>query len=652
MPPLRFALLLGLLLSAGAGVAAAQISPGPLARPHQALTGARNCLACHGTGKEAMEGACLSCHKEIGFLRAERRGLHGRGSQPRCASCHPDHAGAEFSLTGWTPDSVRRFDHGRAGWTLAGDHRTTECEDCHTAAMQKGRAATLAPKGAGPPRWTGLETACATCHEDVHRETLGGQCADCHDSDDWAPARRFDHSRTDYPLTGRHANVPCTECHAAKPIPPPPRESPLNPVFAPVASGQCSACHQDPHAGRLGPACADCHKTEGFAERKPGGFNHARTRYPLEGRHAAVACAACHGTAGRRLNPTYATCADCHADRHRGTATLAGAAVDCATCHDTRGFRVAILTVTRHAETRYPLEGKHAAVACASCHRPQPDGTLERPEFEQCASCHADSHGDQLAGLNGGARCEGCHQVSGWDQSTYAAREHAGSGLPLEGRHAAVPCSACHAASRPGLPALPAAAAALGPAGIQFRLGDSTCASCHADPHVTGAGPGQAPECSACHSATAFRPATVSVSTHGELGYPLQGAHRAVPCVACHESLAGRTPAGPALRHAQVAPLDLRIAHQACADCHATPHGDQFSGPQARDCATCHSERGFQPPDRFDHQRDAAFSLEGAHASVACTRCHAPEPVPGGGTRVRWRPVPRQCQDCHDRRAA
>jgi len=645
--------VLSLILPAAGSSASAQISPGPLARPHQALEGTRNCLACHGTRKDAMDAACLGCHKEIAFLRTERRGLHGRPAQQKCASCHPDHAGVEFNLTAWNADSVSRFDHRRAGWTLEGQHRDTRCQECHATSLQTGRAAQLAPTGATRPQWTGLETTCASCHEDVHQESVGSTCAECHTAEGWAPATRFNHAETQYPLTGRHERVPCQQCHAARQGSPEPGGSLLNPVFQPIASGQCSSCHRDTHGGRLGSACSDCHVTSGFADRKAGGFNHSRTRYALDGKHAQVPCDACHGPVSRRINPAFGTCADCHADRHRGTATIAGTVLDCATCHDTRGFGTVTLDVARHAATRYPLEGRHTAVACASCHLPQPDGALLKPAFAGCVSCHADGHGDQLATVTGEATCERCHAVSGWDQSRYPAADHATTGLALEGRHAAVACTACHAATWENRSRTTGDTGALGPAKVRFTLGGVACANCHADPHRTDTTTARLPECSSCHTATSFRPATVTAATHAEVGYPLLGAHRAVPCVTCHTTLAGRTATGPALAGQPAPPpLDLRIPDQQCASCHESPHGDQFAARDATGCAACHSEEAFRPADRFDHQRDAAFSLDGAHATVPCDRCHATSQLPGGGSRVQYRLSTFTCEACHAKRPA
>ena len=79
----------------------AQISPGPLARPHERLEGSLQCVKCHvggaGRGKEQMTARCSGCHKEIAWLVERSRGLHGRVREQRCAECHPDHAGKDFA---------------------------------------------------------------------------------------------------------------------------------------------------------------------------------------------------------------------------------------------------------------------------------------------------------------------------------------------------------------------------------------------------------------------------------------------------------------------------------------------------------------------------------------------------------------------------
>src|ERR1700682_3661489 len=55
--------------------AVAQISPGPLSRPHQSLKGSTNCPPCHKFGGQAAL-KCLNCHAEIATRLNTRRGLH------------------------------------------------------------------------------------------------------------------------------------------------------------------------------------------------------------------------------------------------------------------------------------------------------------------------------------------------------------------------------------------------------------------------------------------------------------------------------------------------------------------------------------------------------------------------------------------------
>lgn len=74
--------LLWLMLLLSAASASAQsiierlITPGPLSSPHAKLEA--QCDSCHSSfKKEAQNGKCLSCHKEIGTDIAGRSGFHG-----------------------------------------------------------------------------------------------------------------------------------------------------------------------------------------------------------------------------------------------------------------------------------------------------------------------------------------------------------------------------------------------------------------------------------------------------------------------------------------------------------------------------------------------------------------------------------------------
>jgi hypothetical protein len=564
--------------------AAAQISPGPLARAHAGLEGAANCTRCHPVGrKDAMDGACLSCHREIAWLLERRRGVHTREGRARCASCHPDHAGREFVLVPWTADSATRFDHRRAGWALEGAHRTTKCTECHRSELRTGEAVARAP-GQRAGHWTGLETTCLSCHTDVHRGTVSATCESCHSAERWVPAPAFSHDSTEYPLTGRHRDVTCEACHGARTSAPRPGGSKIDPAFKPLRTAECASCHRDPHGGRLGAACSQCHVTTGFGDPKAGGFDHGKTRYPLRGRHASVRCAACH-EAGNKT-PAFTTCASCHVDAHAATAPLAAKGSDCAACHDERGFRPSTFSEARHQAGR-------------------------------CATCHTDAHAGQLD-ARGGAECATCHTVRTWTASSMAPARHAEFRFTLDGKHASAWCGACHGTGDR----------------IVFRLEQLECVSCHVDPHEK-----REARCVACHTTTAFRPSTVDLAAHARFRFPLEGAHGAVPCAECHQALT-RTSGGAALRTAvaTIAPLRLDETRTACVDCHTDPHGGQFARGQAKTCDACHDLAGFRPARRFDHQRDTTFPLDGGHQAVPCDRCHAE------GT---WRGTPGRCEACH-----
>jgi hypothetical protein len=156
-----------------------------------------------------------------------------------------------------------------------------------------------------------------------------------------------------------------------------------------------------------------------------------------------------------------------------------------------------------------------------------------------------------------------------------------------------------------------------------------------------------------CHSLDAFQPSAVDANVHAHYAFVLQGAHRAVPCQACHSSL--KHPPVKTLRGTAGA-SSLRLtfddARTECVACHRSPHGDQFA--QRRDkgaCEGCHGADAFVPAEHFDHNRDTPFSLAGAHQRTPCASCHVPAPDPNAVPRVRYRPTPSRCVDCHDRGA-
>jgi hypothetical protein len=663
------ALLLAGWLGFGAGALAAQISPGPLSRAHAGLEGSLKCTQCHGTRKEALPGQCVACHKEIGWLQSAGRGLHALEGRTACASCHPEHAGADFALVAWTADSLTRFNHARAGWKLEGAHQQVACAKCHRADWRVAPAARLLPGTRNGPGYVGLERECSVCHTDVHRGGLGQNCTSCHGMDKWKPAPRFDHGSTSYPLTGAHTDVACAKCHqdarwatardsTGAPVP----------VYKPVPHAQCSACHSDPHGGKFGASCSECHQTRSFTVIDSKGFNHSRTRYPLVGKHASVACAACHEPGGvKKKDPPFATCSTCHSDAHNGLATLGGKPVDCAACHTPQGYVPATYTVAQHRNAKYPLEGKHQTVTCGSCHVRQRGPAARaalgvsmvvmRPPAGRCTDCHQQDHGTQLGERPDKGQCSACHTVNGWSPSTFGVAEHDKLRFTLTGEHLKAACRDCHDADRRGLPLLPAslsAPAAMGRARIVFRIPEQDCGECHVDSHrgrlaAQQAG-GSDGACTACHNTDRFRPSTVDVAAHLKYGFRLDGAHGAVPCTACHTTIGATRPTVTlvGLRHDAGAAWLFPTKGRACAACHTSPHGDQFAARADKGaCESCHGTDAFAPANRFDHGRDTGFQLTGGHAGVACAKCHPTEAGSAQSTRVRYRPVSAKCESCH-----
>lgn len=527
-----------------------------------------------------------------------------------------------------------------------------------------------------------VDDRCLDCHKaiaylrDNHRGLHGlegaSDCTRCHKDHGgrdfeivhWEPGEpeKFDHARAGYVLDGKHAELECAKCH--KP------ELRTGPVPAMVEGGlsaksflgletACFACHSDPHAGRLGNECTSCHTTNRWSEVATT-FDHSKTRYPLVGAHATVACEKCH-VAGydKTQMPAFASCTDCHADPHQGQATLAGVKVDCDRCHRLQGFKPSTFTAAAHRDTKYPLKGKHASVACRDCHgdgtRTADAGAVEsrfrfHPAAAKCMDCHDQVHGTQLSARADKGACESCHVVEGFTPTTFQVADHQKTDFPLEGRHEEAKCAACHGPDRPLLPAI-APTKAVGKAGVQLTFDSAKCEDCHRDPHQgrfsAGTELGGAKGCVTCHDVDSFSTPKIDAAEHAKYGFKLEGAHGAVPCFECHKEMK-RKPSS-SLKLAPASVMTFEHDGRKCVDCHQDPHGGQFGvRADAGACESCHGVDAWKPADRFDHDKNARFPLQGAHAKVACDKCHFNGPRTDGTEGVIYRPiVPHRCEDCH-----
>jgi hypothetical protein len=557
--PQRFTVRLALAATAlalGGAALLAQISPGPLSTPHAALEGSANCLSCHRAGKAVDPALCFACHRALGERVAAGRGLHARDDFRACERCHSEHNGRAYRLVDFGAGGEAGFEHARTGWPLAGKHAGLDCRKCHRPDLVGAAVRSAEPKLDPARTFLGLPTACAACHADPHRGTLSATCTDCHDVVAWKNVR-FDHARTRYPLTGKHAPVACLACH--KQADPAARTLELG-QFRGRALPACAECHKDPHAGRLGADCARCHSTAEFRSVPAGDFDHARTAYPLVGKHRTLACASCHPP-GRALRvPGFERCETCHRDAHAGQlAGIAGRGA-CADCHTVDGFVPARYGPADHAASRFPLAGAHRAVPCPACHQPVAPATLP-PPFRQsalvrvtrfrfadsaCRSCHRDPHRGALDRYAGAQGCAACHSESGWREVKF---DHSRSRYPLVGKHLAVPCASCHPRD---------AAGALALTGRPLD-----CAGCHRDVHAgqlaraSATGPVQ--DCARCHTVDGFRPAAL-FDHQRDSQFALDGRHRNVACAKCHpaERVAGAE--APVVRY--------RPRPRDCAGCH------------------------------------------------------------------------------------
>jgi hypothetical protein len=616
------------LLFSAAG-ARAQVSPGPLSKAHQSLTGTTQCASCHDFGTKTPTFKCLDCHKEIAAALADKHGYHAalEMQNPRgkdCVRCHLEHNGLNFHLVHWdTP--IKQFDHKLAGYPLDGKHAQVDCQQCHTPANIAPAQRALMQKKDLTKTYFGMSEKCMSCHEDYHKGQLGKDCASCHNTGDWKAAKQFDHNKTRYPLTGLHRLVACEKCHKPEVTGGPAR-------FKDMKFTACANCHIDPHHGEFKETCEHCHTTADWKKvSQDFAFDHSKTKYPLIGKHQTVSCIACHLNGDFKKQLPFARCADCHKpDPHSGQFADRPKKGECAECHTVGGWKPSLFGVQEHATSKYPLEGMHAKVECAKCHIPAGKETIYTVKFAACLDCHKDAHDGQFAAKPYENRCETCHTAVDFHRSIFTVAQHQKTAYLLTGSHVAIPCAECHKAGRAGRvdKILP------------FKFADRTCTACHTDPHhgefkertEKRRQDGTTFGCEACHSTRSW--GDVNGFDHSKTKFPLKGQHRAVACGACHKDPQGQK--------------DMQFAGtpQDCEACHKDPHGGQFVKARKTPCAGCHVEQRWQPAT-FDHDKRTQFPLQGGHHGLSCDKCHGVVKIIDGNPVVFYKPTPLKCEACH-----
>jgi hypothetical protein len=398
-------------------------SPGALSRRGYRMLGGvtshagtgGDCKACHTAPwePETMADRCAVCHTDIAEQMRDVATMHGTllHDNPNlgCRHCHPEHRGADARLTVMEDAS---FPHEVVGFSLKGHQLTAArerftCNDCHQGDIT-----------------TFTLDSCDSCHRQMnlgfmtaHRLSFGSACLDCHDGVDRF-GKNFDHNAFSFKITGQHVGLACVQCHIdARGV-----------GDFQVTLQDCYSCHQkdEPHEGRFGLNCTDCHTPGGWM---PAKFDHNLAAFKLEGRHSEVACESCH--VNKQFRGTPMDCYSCHQqdDNHNGKF-----GTDCSACHDPSSWDHVNF---EHNRTNFPLTGAHTSLACERCHSSGQFAGL----LTACSSCHTDPvfHAGMF-GLN----CATCHTTENWS----AVYKGPHPGIADEGgrgvNHGGGSCRSCH----------------------------------------------------------------------------------------------------------------------------------------------------------------------------------------------------------------
>ena len=256
----------------------------------------------------------------------------------------------------------------------------------------------------------------------VPHDSFPADCSLCHEGEDWSSIRAdftYDHAaETGYALTGAHAGATCLRCHNDR-----------GPVEVFAARG-CAGCHEDVHRARLGPNCDSCHDDHDW---RPDAAiaEHAGTRFPLVGSHAALACWQCHdGAEVGIFHGADVECLSCHGELLAGTAAagapdhlVQGWTSSCDRCHiattwDGAGFN----------HVGFPLTGAHKAASCDACHTSGVFTGLPTA----CVDCHTAEFTAAPDHVVQGypTSCEACHGTSSWLGASFTK-----DFIPLMGRN-------------------------------------------------------------------------------------------------------------------------------------------------------------------------------------------------------------------------
>jgi hypothetical protein len=158
---------------------------------------ANDCITCHNGNYISTPNTCYDCH-QTDYNNTNDPPHASAGFSTDCLTCHNQSA--------WVPST---FDHDNQYFPIfSGEHRGewNQCIDCHN----------------NPSNFS--DFSCIDCHEhrqsemDDKHESVAGYvyesqaCFACHPTGEKGNA--FDHSLSNFPLTGAHTTIECIDCHS------------------------------------------------------------------------------------------------------------------------------------------------------------------------------------------------------------------------------------------------------------------------------------------------------------------------------------------------------------------------------------------------------------------------------------------------------
>jgi len=478
---------------------------------------------------------------------------------------------------------------------------------------------------------------CLECHDEIqslldensgyhaNSKVIKKDCFECHSDHHGLKFNmirfdedNFNHDLTGYELEGNHKVIDCKKCHEPDNI----RNNEIRKrknTFLGLEE-KCLSCHDDYHQETLSSNdCISCHDMEAF---KPASkFDHNDTNYELTGEHSTVECKECHKISSRDgeefqdfSNISFNDCKSCHDDAHNGQ--IKG---ECKQCHTEKSFSL-FNGKGRfdHNTTKFNLKGSHLKTDCFKCHDKTGNPKLVFQDKidaneDECLACHSDNHDGKYGG-----DCVKCHNERSFlSLNSMDFFDHSIADYSLEGMHLEVDCKQCHTDR------------------FSKSIDFTACNSCHEDYHDGEfKKDGVSPDCTSCHTLeNGFDYSLYTFEQHNTTMFPLDGAHLATPCFACHVS---------------EEKWSFKNMGSACVDCHVDIHKDYISSKYYPNetCASCHINDAWSMVD-FNH-KNTAWPLEGKHIEVDCKECHFEISDNNTNLVQSFKTLDSKCVNCHE----